>query len=358
MKPKRRLRNLASSDRVGRHARKLAWTRSKAEIKRSWLLLVLVIVFPFLFYFASIPFLRGVSRWFVFGSVTITGPFLALGLVLLFSGATTPIMGIFGEEWTAQQFRTMKRKGWRLVNGLQLRPHRDIDHVVVCPSGVFVVETKWSSDSWPKEGDRDSFNKIILKKAVEQVTENREDFSSHFKSELNGVLVKAVCVLWTANPSETLEEIQSANDVVIVPGQKLRTWMTTLDSSFLNEHQVESITAAVVGHASKRDAYDVKRGVIAQDSWRQIIAERFLPGTTGGLVAFYGSLTVSRFSGRWQWSLAVPVIFFVVGVIALRLTAIRNRTNRWLRAAFIGWITASSVVAFLYLGILAHYLLR
>ena len=39
-----------------------------------------------------------------------------------------------------------RRKGWRLTNGLYLAGHGDIDHILVGPGGVFVIESKWTTN--------------------------------------------------------------------------------------------------------------------------------------------------------------------------------------------------------------------
>ena len=51
-----------------------------------------------------------------------------------------------GEQWTARELRSLRKRDWHLANGLLLRRVADIDHVVIGPGGVLVIETKYSSD--------------------------------------------------------------------------------------------------------------------------------------------------------------------------------------------------------------------
>jgi len=357
-KEQRELQRLAGADRVGRHARNLAWKRASAEIRRDWPLLTFVVVFPFLIFLASTPFLKQADRWFILGVLSVTGPFLAVGMVLLFSGATTPLMGLYGEEWTAQQFRSMKKNGWRLVNGLQLRSREDIDHVAIGHGGVFVVETKWSSDSWPMGESGDGFNRSALEGALKQVKRNLRDFSWHFKKELGEITAQPVCVLWSSNPSGEPEAIQIVDGVLVVPGPLLRRWLSDLAMTVVDDDRIEVITTAVAKHASGRDEFDERSGKVVHDSLRRFIGEPVVAGMAGGLVGFYGSVVLDHFLRRWQGMLIVIVVFLLVGMISLRLTAQSRRIRRWMRAGIWGWTIASLLVAVLYLGILVEFLSR
>ena len=55
----------------------------------------------------------------------------------------------------------MRGRGWHLVNGLQLRGDSDIDHLAFGPPGVFVVETKWSTEPWFGGANRGGFRRGV-----------------------------------------------------------------------------------------------------------------------------------------------------------------------------------------------------
>lgn len=69
-------------------------------------------------------------------------------LVVVVSGSTHLMMGDLGEQWTREELEGLRRAGWRLVNGVRLRPAGDLDHVLIGPGVVVVVETKWGSADW------------------------------------------------------------------------------------------------------------------------------------------------------------------------------------------------------------------
>src|SRR5215203_2761685 len=57
--------------------------------------------------------------------------------------------GALGEESTARALAALPELDWRVFNGGQWpgRPYANVDHVVVGPGGVFVIDSKaWSGD--------------------------------------------------------------------------------------------------------------------------------------------------------------------------------------------------------------------
>jgi hypothetical protein len=107
-----------------------------AFVKRAgWRLIVLLVGIPV----AITPLalmLSGPQRWFVVGAAVSTGLWLDVLLVLGSSGVAGALAGIAAEQWTADDLRSLPRRGWRIVIGLELRPTADIDHVAVGPAGV------------------------------------------------------------------------------------------------------------------------------------------------------------------------------------------------------------------------------
>ena len=103
----------------------------------------------------------------LFVGVGVSALVVAIGyLVLALSGTVARGMGATAEMWTASELRRHRKHGWLIINGLALEG-RDIDHVLVGPGGVVVVESKWSADGWDlRTPDR------ALVKAVDQVVTN------------------------------------------------------------------------------------------------------------------------------------------------------------------------------------------
>jgi hypothetical protein len=51
-------------------------------------------------------------------------------------------LGAWGEEATAKALNPLEHEGWRILHDLQ-HEHGNIDHVVVGPGGVFLLDSKW-----------------------------------------------------------------------------------------------------------------------------------------------------------------------------------------------------------------------
>ena len=84
---------------------------------------------------------------YMYGFISATVLATLAWMIHVLSGAHSWSMGKLGEEATAQAVTSWKqrRKGWRLINGIYLAGHGDIDHVLVGPGGVFVIESKWTA---------------------------------------------------------------------------------------------------------------------------------------------------------------------------------------------------------------------
>ena len=60
--------------------------------------------------------------------------------------------GAVGEQWTGRTLRELESQGWRIFHDLTAS-HGNIDHVVVGPGGVFLLDSKRWRGSVTVEGD-------------------------------------------------------------------------------------------------------------------------------------------------------------------------------------------------------------
>jgi hypothetical protein len=354
---RRSQRKLASPERVGRFARGKAWDRCRTELRNQWLLYLSVVLLPTIVSLPAMWLAHGREKWLLLGAFISSGPWIAILMVILMSGAASILMGVYAEDWTAQSVRSLRKKGWHLTNGLQLRPHRDIDHIVVGPPGVFVIETKWSAEAWPNQRDGADFMTTSLNNAVEQISENRWDVSKHFARVIAGAPVRAVCVLWTGDSNSGDEDPWENGDVTVVPGSRLQSWLLALDKVEINEDHAQQIIAEVQKHVSGRDKYDANRGVVYQASVRRVVTNYVLPPILAAVVAFYGSVLLVRLVENWQVSVAVMAAALVAGILTLRSSKVRASNRIWLRPALWGWTFASSAIVILYGEIVVRALL-
>ncbi len=99
-------------------------------------------------------------------------PIVVLGRATLMGGQLDPLplrRGILGEERVAGVLAELEPEGYRTLHGLDIG-RGDADHVLVGPTGVYVIETKeWSGRFYPRRG-RLMFNQRPADEVVSQVT--------------------------------------------------------------------------------------------------------------------------------------------------------------------------------------------
>jgi hypothetical protein len=105
------------------------------------------IVLHFAILLAGVHLSSGLS-WFLAGAYTVTVTSFLLWAMSLATATGALVRGVLAEWSTAHVLapRAARRRGWRLVHGLYFIGHGDVDHVLLCPRGVWAVETKWTSE--------------------------------------------------------------------------------------------------------------------------------------------------------------------------------------------------------------------
>jgi hypothetical protein len=176
-------------------------------------------------------------RQFALGVILSSGIWLAFYLVESMSGAMPPAMGQLAEQWTARELRRLRPRGWLLANEIRYRPFMDIDHILLGPGGALVVETKYAFAGWGQRGYSDR----VLADAAERVADSANDFWLTSKATLAHGLVRPIVVLWGGGYDEGRPSPR--DDFLVLPGPKLREWLTQLPTAGLEENSIQSIYA-------------------------------------------------------------------------------------------------------------------
>jgi hypothetical protein len=141
-------------------------------------------------------------------------------LVLALSGTTARGMGATAEAWTAGELRRLHRHGWRMINGLVL-PGRDVDHLLLGPVGVIVVETKWSSTDWHVAPADEN-----VLAAVDQAVANARSLRLWQTIKRTGLPVRPLVVLWGGSKTARQAKPVTVGDATVAYGlQAIRSWM-------------------------------------------------------------------------------------------------------------------------------------
>lgn len=333
---RRTLADLGSRDRSGGHARRVAFNSVRDFVRPNLAILSGVILFPGTIGYVSTLFFKTSenTKWLYRGISGISGFWLVVILVITWTGIGNPLMGLDGENRTAEVLRKFRKNGWQLVNGLKLYGDWDIDHVLIGPSGVLVLESKWSHKEWPSDDQGKTFMAGRLEDAVRQVLRNNEKFRKFFKEQLVGVTVTPVCVLWSHafEPSD-LTSFQT-NGVVVVSGPKLETWMQSLTSNWLDSNRVERITNALANQIEIRDKSDAEKLDAPLPTFGTLVSRNVLVPLLGFMISLYGFALITKHQPLWVIGLAV-VAFIIIGIVLTKKRSLRKMGRGWLGAVFL-----------------------
>lgn len=338
---------MASASRSGRYARRQAWEAVSWFFRRTWYLTVLV---PAGLALVAWPFAARVGPTAgpaVIGAAAASGVW-AYGLfAIVWTGAAPDMMGASAETSTADEFGAFRRAGWRLINGLRLTGSWDIDHVVVGPRGILVVETKWSGHPWPLNGYGPRFMQAQMGNAATQVSRNAKDLTAHLPPQLLDVPVTPVVVLWTgAARRATGHIVWRDKRTVIVHGPDLKGWLRTFrdDEPQIDTARIDTIWAALIGLADEQDDREASADKRVVPSLRELATDWLLMFPVGVLVAMVAFVVVSR-AHDWRFDVAEPIAAIVVGSIGRRYRMIRRGADGWigLHAAILAGLVGAVV---------------
>lgn len=247
---RRRVRALAGDARAGSWARGRARTAQRDFVRRNWWVYVgaMLAILAITVGVASLMptgFLKGL----VVGGFLVGGGAALWSLTVQVTGTAPVMMGDTAEMWTAMVLRRLQSRGWRVVNHFVLAKD-DIDHVLVGPGGVYVVETKWSASSWQTE-----FGQSRMQAAIGQVNANARSLRLWHPIKSQGVPVQSVVVLWGGG-AKRREGIRSVDGTAVATGNALPMWVDRVGTGVLTADQVADIWKALDAQVALRDPLD------------------------------------------------------------------------------------------------------
>lgn len=329
-------RQLAGDRRAGTYARALARRQQYRFIRRNWRHLTLVATLPLALGLLALSFMPdGQFRAFC-GGLIVAGD---LGAIVFWvaqaTGTGSTMMGDLAEQWTASELRKLRRRGWRVFNHVKLK-HRDIDHVLVGPGGVYAVETKWSADAWDIAGRGE---RVI--KAARQATDNAHDLWLWLKS-FGVETVQPIVMLWGA-ADVTGADRTRCGDAVVLHGHAADEWRRSLSQEGLAHGVPTQVWQELDKHVRRRDVHDAESERVPPSPYEYaVIGLAMFTAAVVAVVAVAEGITHTRHSAVW---VAVFVAALLVGVAGSRL--------RRMRLLALGWIAG---VAFSFLVLVGTYI--
>jgi hypothetical protein len=246
-------------------------------------------------------------RDFIVGGWTVFVGWFLWHQVVVESGSSTRDMGGLAEQWTSNDLKVLRRRGWRVINHVVLR-RWDIDHVAIGPGGLLVVQTKWSSD---EAAMRD------LTSVTAGLRADAEDVRLMLKARLGSAPTRAVVVVWgPAARRESALPSEAVAGVHIVAGRHLASLLKSFDGHGVDAEAVDGAWETLSKHVERRDARDVSLSGPAP---------RSLQSRLGGvlLVIFVAALGVEASVLGLRWLHLPTCLAVVAGEAAIGLLAAR-----------------------------------
>ena len=191
------------------------------------------------------------SPRFVVGLMTgfvVTAAVAIVGFAFLLNGdAAFLIAGALGESQTEEELESAQKAGtiWCAVPNVEVS-RRDVDHIVLTPSGVLAVETKWRfRDADPRylgwaaakaQAAARQAQLVLLSKGVDYRTE-----------------VRPVLVIWGGARRE-LPMAQVVDGVDVVRGDHLVEWLQQCARGRLAQDHAEALQNKIVAFAASHSA--------------------------------------------------------------------------------------------------------
>jgi hypothetical protein len=154
-------------------------------------------------------------------------------------------LGFEGERYVAEELNQLMADGFRVFHDVPFDNY-NLDHVLVGPPGVFVIETKTRRKPVSDEGDKAykvTFDGVVLhfpkgsdKDALDQVRRNRDTLSK-WLSSATGDRIKARGIL--AIPGWFVEQIVPSADVQCLNPKQIRSAVLRTTQVPLTAEQIQ-----------------------------------------------------------------------------------------------------------------------
>jgi hypothetical protein len=236
----------SKTKRSGQWARRQARKDQLAYVRRAWKAVALYLVIVL----ATAPVLWLVPsgwRMFALGAYLATFGWVLYHAVATEAGTVHRMAGAEAEQQTARTLRASRRHGWKSLQHVYLGRGGDVDHVLIGPAGLVVLETKWSTVASSVDGTVDKIRRdarrleLVVRRAVGE-------------TRVHPVIV--VC-----GPAADAWERDSCrrDGVTIVPGRRLHAWLAQPRPEKLGPEQQERAWTVLTDQFALREAYEDHR---------------------------------------------------------------------------------------------------
>jgi hypothetical protein len=228
------------------YAREIAYVANARAVGRRWrsyLGLIAVTAGAELVLWLAPPFrYKEFYAGWILGAVTIL---VALSIARF---DDPQVRGHLGEQFSLEALR--KVRGWLVVENLRFE-HTDVDHIVVTPSGVLAVETKWHSRALPPA---DAARKRHDLAAARAATAKVRSFLRS-KKLLDGTVVTPLLIIWGPGSPTLPDGYKVVDDVYVVDGNHPELWAHRFNAPLLSTERRAEVHEAFVAYLRQREEH-------------------------------------------------------------------------------------------------------
>jgi hypothetical protein len=236
----------SSPRRAGQYAREQARKAQWEYLRRAWKLVAVYVVIVTI----AAPLVWLVpagGRAFALGLYVATFAWLLYFLVARESGSVSRLAGADAEEQTVLTLRSARRHGWKSFNHVFLGRGGDVDHVLVGPAGLVVLETKWSTVPG------------CVNNALHKLKRDAHRLESRLRTTLGSTTVHPAIVVWGPAADAWGAEVSLREGVTIVPGPQLHVWLAKPRPQVLGPEEQERAWTVLTDQFALREAYEDRR---------------------------------------------------------------------------------------------------
>jgi hypothetical protein len=245
-------------------------------------------------------------------------------LVIIQTGTGPTMAGELAEQWTVEELKDLLKHGHRLVNHVVIDGRGDVDHVLVGPAGLFVLETKWSATPYRSDDPR-------LLDTIGRLERRAHNTRLRFK-RLGAETVTPVLVLWGPAARHLAEGSGAARTghTTVLAGRHLRLWMLNRPGGQLQPSSVQRLHEELAVLARSTDA-----------------REEPVPASVERLLQHGVALAATAaaaFLLPWVVAVHVHAIAILLAPLLLSIRVLGHR-GRYATAVFVGGAVASMLAA-------------
>jgi hypothetical protein len=196
---------------------------------------------------------NGSTLAFLLGFIIATFLCVVLYIAIVFTGAANYLTGALAERWTKQEFAALG-SAWHIFPNVPFSVgfgdksyEIDVDHIVVGPYGVLVLETKYSSSPL-------DLGAVQLEKRVSDAMNQVEDNVGRVRALLHQVApdvpIRPIVIFWgrlVKSSESSVRRVEGRQEVVrIVHGGDAKKWRPRLtELEVLSPETVERVSAKI-----------------------------------------------------------------------------------------------------------------